>query len=293
MLAVAVVASGCVARPGTGVATVSARVSEAEALILPAPGTQSVVGVVQRKYANAIEQEVALSTEAATPGQNFLGVTIFGPAETVAMPAGTLTYRALSHSAIRAEIRRHLPGRALAISSHFVRNNYGPFGYAYGPGADRDGCLYGWQQIRSDAADRDIRGNQGMIQVRLRVCQAGASEKDLVALMYGYTITGGFSGATWNPYGRPPAVDPEIGGGEPLVVEPETHKVVAERRAPVRRAVAAEVEEDAAPITRRDVVIVPSPTATATGGASATTEDAVVVPSPVCRADGSGGTSCD
>ena len=290
----AAVLGGCAARPGAGVATLSSTVPAASALVLPAPGTLSIVSVIQRQYTNAIEQQIALSTSAATPGQNFISIQAFGPAETVAMPGGALAFRPVQHRAIRSEIRTYFPGRTLAISSNFVRNTYGPFGYAYGRGAGDDGCLYGWQQIRSNVAERDRMRDLGMLQIRLRVCQAGASEAELVELMYGYTIVGGFSGETWNPYGAPASVDSQIGGGEPLRVP------VAERRVP---AVVPVEKARPVPVARRaaekkvvpaveasgDVVIVPSPTS----GSPASEGEAVVVPSPVCVTSPSGSATCD
>lgn len=282
--------AGCAARPGAGIATLSTTVPASSALVLPAPGTQSIVGVIQRQYTNAVEQQIALSTSAATPGQNFISIQAFGPAETIAMPGGALAFKPVQHSAIRSEIRTYFPGRALSISSNFVRNGYGPFGYAYGRGAGNDGCLYGWQQIRSDVADRDRMRDLGMLQIRLRVCQSGASEAELVKLMYGYTIVGGFSGAAWNPYGKPAPVDSQIGGGDPL------HVAVEERKTPVVRRVAT---EQAVPVKKAvrpveavetgDAVVVPSPT----GGAAASDGEAVVVPSPVCVASASGSATCN
>src|SRR5690606_5532745 len=68
-LVAAVTAAGCAARPGVGVATLSSTVPAASALVLPTPGTLSIVSVIQRQYTNAIEQQIALSTSAATPGQ--------------------------------------------------------------------------------------------------------------------------------------------------------------------------------------------------------------------------------
>ncbi|MCR6500057.1 cellulose biosynthesis protein BcsN [Shinella sp. CPCC 101442] len=297
----AAVLGGCAARPGAGVATLSSTVSTANALVLPAPGTLSIVSVIQRQYTNAVEQQIALSTSATSSGQNFISIQAFGPAETVAMPGGALSFRPVRHSAIQAEIRSYFPGARLTISSNFVRNTYGPFGYAYGPGAGNDGCLYGWQQIRSDEADRNLMNSFGMLQIRLRVCQAGASEKQLVELMYGYTIVGGFSGATWNPYGTPASVDAEVGGGKPLRVaieEPRRAVVSVEtvEQAPVTRHIA-----ETKPLNRRteqvvakDVVVVPSPT----GGSATTTtttpeDEAVVVPSPVCVTGASGSATCN
>ena len=290
---VATTLAGCAARPGIGIATMSTAVPAASALVVPAPGTLSIVGVVQRQYTNAVEQRVALSTSAATPGQNFLNIQAFGPVEAVAMPAGALAFTPVRHSAIRAEIREHFPGRALSISTNFVRNNYGPFGYAYGRGAGNDGCLYGWQQVRSDEADRNRLDSLGMIQVRLRVCQSGASERQLVELMYGFTIVGGFTGARWNPYGTPASVDSQIGGGTPLRVAVEDRKVPATTRVVTgERAARPRPEKKPARIAKTietgDAVAVPSPS----GGATAAGDDAVVVPSPVCLAGASGSAAC-
>ncbi|MCJ8052494.1 cellulose biosynthesis protein BcsN [Shinella curvata] len=292
---------GCAARPGAGVATLSSTVPAASALVLPAPGTLSIVSVIQRQYTNAIEQQIALSTSASSSGQNFISIQAFGPAETVAMPGGTLSFKPVRHSAIQAEIRRHFPDGRLTISSNFVRNTYGPFGYAYGPGAGNDGCLYGWQQIRSDEADRNLMNSFGMLQIRLRVCQAGASEKQLVELMYGYTIVGGFTGATWNPYGTPAAVDAGVGGGKPLrVAIEEPRRAVASvetvEQAPVARRVteAKPLSQRTEQVVAKDVVVVPSPT----GGSVTTTtttpgDEAIVVPSPVCVTGEAGSATCN
>lgn len=292
----AAVLGGCAARPGAGVATLSSTVPAASALVLPAPGTLSIVSVIQRQYTNAIEQQIALSTSAATSGQNFISIQAFGPAETVAMPSGALAFRPVRHSAIQSEIRTYFPGRRLVISTNFVRNSYGPFGYAYGPGAGSDGCLYGWQQIRADEADRSHLNSNGMIQIRLRVCQAGAGEKELVEMMYGYTVVGGFSSTTWNPYGRPAPVDAGIGGGTPLRVEIEEPRRVAIRSEAAVEIPVSRTVSETKPVPRRteqvvakDAVIVPSPT----GGVVSESNDVIVVPSPVCVTGTSGSTACN
>lgn len=296
VIVAAALVTGCAARPGVGIATQSTTVPATTALVLPAPGTLSIVSVIQRQYTNAVEQQVALSTSAATPGQNFLSIQAFGPAETVARSGGTLAFKPVLHSAVRSEIRRYFAGRPIAVSSNFVRNSYGPFGYAYGRGAGDDGCLYGWQQVRSDEAERNRMNNSGTIQIRLRVCQSGASEKDLVELMYGYTIVGGFAGSTWNPYGTPAAVDSQIGGGEPLRVAVEERKVpVAVRVETPQRVVRERQLPEEKPARAADTidtdkaVLVPSPS----GGGTAAGDEAVVVPSPVCVADASGSATCN
>jgi hypothetical protein len=50
-----------------------------------------------------------------------------------------------------------------------------------------------------------------MIQIRLRLCDARASERQLLGIVYGYTVTGTFDGDIWNPYGAPPPADPALG----------------------------------------------------------------------------------
>lgn len=102
------------ARPGRvqALRQLSSTVPAASALVLPAPGTLSIVSVIQRQYTNAIEQQIALSTSAATSGQNFISIQAFGPAETVAMPSGALAFRPVRHSAIQSEIRTYFPGHA-------------------------------------------------------------------------------------------------------------------------------------------------------------------------------------
>jgi hypothetical protein len=135
-----------------------------------------------------------------------------------------------------------------------------------------------------------------MIQVRLRVCQSGASEKELVELMYGYTIVGGFSGTTWNPYGTPASVDSQIGGGEPLRVATEDHRVPVvasvetKREVPVRRNLPERKPLRAVEAVDTETgVVVPSPT----GGVTVVEDEAVVVPSPVCVTGASGSATCN
>ena len=114
-------------------------------------------------------------------------------------------------------------------------------------------------------------------------------------MMYGYTVVGGFSGATWNPYGRPAPVDAGIGGGTPLRVQIDEPRRVAVRGETVVEVPVSRTVSEIKPVARRteqvlakDAVIVPSPS----GGATSESEDAIVVPSPVCVTGASGSTAC-
>lgn len=208
--------TGC-AQPETrlGHSSLARGVSAQEALALPPPGTSSVVGVVERRYSNAIQHDIALTTNASVPGQNLLRVQMFGP---VGGDGGetALVDRRLQESDLRREMRDQLPGIAMQRSPLYVQNSYGPFGYAIGTsGSDR--CLYAWQRIAGTRTQAPFL-NTGSVQVRLRVCETWASEQGLLAFMYGYTINASFLGESWNPYGAPSAADPRLGNtGQPIV----------------------------------------------------------------------------
>ncbi len=186
-----------------------------QAIILPPPGGPAIVGVIERRYANAIQQDIALATSSAVPGQNLLRVQIFGP---VGAEGGNtrLPDTPLSEGGIGREMRRALPGIAMQRSPLYTQNSYGPFGYALGRRGARDLCLYAWQRIPGSKSGAPF-ANMGTVQLRLRLCQAGASEQSLLAVMYGYTVNTSFAATAWNPYGKPPPADPRLGNtGQPI-----------------------------------------------------------------------------
>ncbi|TYR30638.1 cellulose biosynthesis protein BcsN [Mesorhizobium microcysteis] len=190
-------------------------VAAQEAIALLPPGGPSIAGIVERRYSNAIQQDIALTTRSAVSGQNLLRVQIFGP---VGREGGEtpLVDRRLHDAELRREMRAQFPGVAMQRSPLYTQNGYGPFGYATGTsGADL--CLYAWQRIAGSRNGAPF-GNLGTVQVRLRICQAGASERGLLALMYGYTINASFGGENWNPYGTPQAADPRLGSPGQVIV---------------------------------------------------------------------------
>lgn len=191
-------------------------VSPQQAIALPPPGGPSVVGVVERRYANAVQQDIALSTNSGVPGQNLLRVQMFGP---VGADGGEtpLTDRLPHEADLRREMRAQLPGVDMRRSPLYAQNGYGPFGYAIGRQGTSELCLYAWQRIGGPHAGAPL-AQVGTIQVRLRVCQTGASEEGLLAFMYGYTINASFGASGWNPYGTPAGADPRLGTtGQPIV----------------------------------------------------------------------------
>lgn len=247
-----------------------------EALALPPPGGPAVVGVVERRYSNAIEQVIALSTDSALPGQNSLRIQFFGPVGAQGSD-NALPVTLISEGRISREMRQAFPGVAMSRSPVYVQNSYGPFGYAVGRRGAGELCLYGWQRI-ANLGNGAPFANVGVIQVRLRLCQTGASEQALLSVMYGFTINASFSSGFWNPYGTPPGPDPRLGNtGQPIYPESAMGPVMVLDPAPVttvRRTPPAPRPVEAEPASQRPAVpanapLVPPPPGATTGRAQA------------------------
>ncbi|MFP5078547.1 cellulose biosynthesis protein BcsN [Rhizobium sp. YIM 134829] len=248
-----------------------------QAMAFPPPGGPGIVSVVERKYSNAIEQEILLETATVTPGENYLKVQFYGPSEPGLAGADRLSRAGFNTGKIARDLRSMFPSMPMAITATYQQNGYGPFGYAYGVDTQRgESCLYAWQEISSSDHARNGIKDLGMIRTRLRLCEPDSSLAALLSVMYHYTLNGGFDAQNWNPYGPPPEPDARIGAagkpiyslpGEELVVTPRAVPTAAPR--PRVRATAArvEVEAPAPAVTRRPAVeaLVPrSPAATPT-----------------------------
>lgn len=202
----------CACAPATQQQTGTSLVGGARAFAVPGSGGPAIVGVVERRYSNAVEQTIALETHADTGGQNSLGVRVLGLAR--ANGDDALVPTVMTDATIAGEMRAAFPGVAMSISPAFVQNAYGPFGYAVGRGAGRDLCLYGWQRIGGEVTTPFVR--QGAIETRLRLCQSAADERTLLANMYAYTVQASF-GPNWSTGSPPPALPMAIGAtGAPI-----------------------------------------------------------------------------
>ena len=230
-----------------------------QAIALPPPGGPAVISVIERRYANAIQQNIVLATEAAAPGENFLRVQMFGP---VGREAGDtrLTDRPIALAGISSEMRQSFPGIAMQRSALYAQNSFGPFGYAFGRHGSRDLCLYAWQRIAGSTQGAPF-ANMGAIQTRLRLCQAGATEQSLLAVMYGYTLNSAFSSEAWNPLGKPPPADPRLGQtGQPIYPSSMSLQAPpAEQTAPAPRRRSPPALPVPPANTQREEVIVPPP----------------------------------
>ncbi|MBX8802995.1 cellulose biosynthesis protein BcsN [Ochrobactrum sp. MR28] len=186
------------------------------AFVLPAD--RSVVGITQERASNAITQTIALNTNSALSGENFFRVTFYGPVNSAGASEHTLSYTALTDGRISRELRTEMAGVAMSRSPYYVQNNYGPFSYATGTAPNGDGCIYAWQQIRSPAHTQNFFQNRGRIDLRLRLCETGATQEKLLASMYEFTINSTIAASGWNPYGEPAGPSPELGRpGNPLL----------------------------------------------------------------------------
>lgn len=174
-----------------------------DALILPEPGGPAVLTVLETRYLNALEQEVVLGTRSTAPGQNSFHVIFFGPVDGRTGRDNIRKDNRLAEDALADEMEEVLPGVPMHTSSYFVQNRYGPFGYAIGRAGVNDLCIYAWQRIESQVSLSPIAPDRGVLTVKLRLCETGATEQTLLRHMYRYSINGYYLPRSWQPYGRP------------------------------------------------------------------------------------------
>lgn len=245
-------------RQSIGVETVA----NDKALAFPPPGGPAIVGVVERRHAKDVDQTISLATSSSVPGQNFLKVQFLGI--TGSNPGlGSRPYNTISDRAIAGEMASAMPGVRLARSAIFVQNSYGPFGYASGQSRAGDTCLYAWQQVQAGFAPPQEQRNFGMVQVRVRLCDAHATERQLLSTVYGYTIAGRFDGAALNPFGAPRGADAVLGKpGEIVYPDPTAYRTapITIGYQPPPATTRPAITRPA--VTRRPVIVQPQPAPT-------------------------------
>ncbi len=180
------------------------QVSASHALVVLPPGAPSVVAVTQKPYSNAVQQEIALTTDASNKGQNMIYVTAFGPGDSdLARIDGTVSAQP-DLRAIYEEMNARLPGLAMKVSPDFAENRYGPIGYAIGRTGAGTTCLYSWQRQTADKPAGTLQLTYQSIDIRVRICSARASAAELLNFVYGYSIVG--LDATGSYPSRPPNI---------------------------------------------------------------------------------------
>ncbi|MBB3610118.1 cellulose biosynthesis protein BcsN [Rhizobium sp. BK602] len=224
LLTLAGLATGCTTTGGVRQSAGPETVANEKALAFPPPGGPAVISVVERRHKDDVEQTVSLATSSSVAGQNFLKIQFRNV--TGANPGlGSTPYKAIGNGAVASEMAAAVPGVRLARSATFVQNGYGPFGYASGQSRGGDTCLYAWQQIRAGQSALAEMQNFSMVQVRIRLCDARASERQLLSTVYGYTIAGGFVNEALNPYGTVRGADTVLGKpGDPVYPDPGNYR---------------------------------------------------------------------
>ncbi len=210
--ALAAAVCGCVADGGINPPSSVDEVPISRAFMMPPPGGPAIVAVSERRYANAIAQDIVLQNNTALAQPNALYVRAFGPMGRDA-GVGMLSQDVPSLAGVQRELRSRFPGVPMQISSLYAQNRYGALGYATGR-AGGNNCIYVWQRIAAEPSL--FRFEVGSITWRLRLCDPNTSLRDLLVIAYGFTVTGSFKSQRWNPFGDPPAPDPRI--GQPGVV---------------------------------------------------------------------------
>lgn len=202
-------AAGCSTRSDLGFMSLLNEVPATQAIIVPPPGGPAVVAVLQRRYQNGVTQEIALATASSAPGQNAVYVSLVNEPERVSEIDDTLRIRRLTQESVQAEMEERLPGIDMRTSLLYAQNKYGPFGFATGRSATGDLCLYAWQQI--EPTEPVLLMPQGAISIRLRLCDADATEAQLLRTMYAFTISAYLTASSWNPYGSAPPAPAYLG----------------------------------------------------------------------------------
>ncbi|OCJ06878.1 hypothetical protein A6U86_07185 [Rhizobium sp. AC27/96] len=240
-------------RQSIGVETVTSD----KALAFPPPGGPAIVNVVENRHGKDVDQTISLATSSSVPGQNFLKVQFLGI--TGSNPAlGSRPFNTINDRTIAREMAAAVPGVRLARSAIFVQNSYGPFGYASGQSRAGDTCLYAWQQVQAGFAPPQEQRNFGTVQVRVRLCDAHATERQLLSTVYGYTIAGRFDGAALNPFGAPRGADAVLGKpGEMVYPDAAPYRTAPITIGYQPRPVPAVIVRPA--LTRRPAVVQPQP----------------------------------
>ncbi len=154
---------------------------------------------------------------------------------------------------IAREFEWYLFGVPMRTSLIYVQNKYGPFGFATGIARSGDRCLYAWQHV-----ERPLFLKAGAVGIRLRLCDAKASEQELLSVMYNFDVVGYLPSPLWNPYGKPPRVASNLGALS-APVQPELPVTTGSvEAAPPRRVVIRE-PRPVRPEPPIDAPIVPLP----------------------------------
>lgn len=252
----ALVLAGCATGPR--VINQKSQLSPRDSFIAMPPGGPAIVGVLEKKYKDAVVRESILANNARVSGQNFIHATLYGPVGYRTVQDNALGPDRIGPDQIHKEFGWYLTGVSMQRSQLYAQNKYGPFGFAIGTARTGDRCIYAWQHIGRHQDTFLMR--VGAIGIRLRFCDRRMTIQQLLALMYDFTIVGYLPSPAWDPYGRPPKVSEDLGG-----LSAPIRPAIETRPAPVKPARTATVRQKAPePVIRGPIV--PPPTPAGIGG---------------------------
>jgi len=214
--------------------TVRSEVPAVESFARLPAGGPAIITVLEKRYKDAIVRESILATNSRVSGQNFLTITLYGPVGYVTVDDNALGEEAIDPTQIGREFGWYLFGVPMRTSLIYTQNKYGPFGFATGVARTGDRCLYAWQHV-----ERPLFLKAGAVGIRLRLCDAKASEQELLSVMYNFDVVGYLPSPLWNPYGKPPHVAANLGALS-APVQPQLPVTTATVEAPPRRVVIRE-----------------------------------------------------
>jgi hypothetical protein len=157
---------------------------------LPAAAGEQIA-VLQSNLQGPLTQKIVLQGDPATGGENRISVTV----DLDEARRGEPDYNAPkpTEERINKELDDNLPGIAMTISPNWVRNDFGPFGYAIGRAYGGVTCIYAWQwapgqtlRLIASPETQAAEASQPKYptSVRVRLCKQGMGERELVELVH-------------------------------------------------------------------------------------------------------------
>lgn len=159
-----------------------------QAMAVPPSGTLDIIGIVETRYVNAVEQKIALETRSRSPGQNFIHIRKFDDAAKTA-PKGGVQDIPLASMQMAGEARGAVSFADMRHSNFLVHNTYNYFGYSMGRTAEGETCMYAWQRLEPSVG-LGARDHRGAVVLRMQVCDREYTEQKLLSLMINLTLPG-------------------------------------------------------------------------------------------------------
>ena len=253
-----------------------------QAAIFPPPGGPAIAAVLQRTNPDGMQQSILLATSSATPGDNYFKIRLSSGAVADVKDPDPRPIRTAAD--LDRELLAAFPDIRMVPSATVLQNAFGPFSYASGSGAAGEACLYAWQQIAASDDQKAPLTSRGGIQIRFRMCDGQRSERDLLMVMYGFTITAAVNSKGWNPYGMtlPTGATAPLSDG--MVLPPRAATVCEQGAAPATECIFAP-EQSSVQLAVASAVPVESRIAAPAEAVPTETVPSVAVPSAAAPVD--------